>query len=332
MIKIVTDRDIPFLDGVFDPFAEVVRLEGRSIGASDVGDADALVVRTRTRCDASLLAGSRVKLVATATIGTDHIDSRWCAENGIRTVNAAGCNARGVLQWVSAVLVNLLSERGHNPADATLGIVGVGHVGGLVKEYAESWGFRTVCCDPPREEREHCGFVSVEEVFAEADIVTLHVPLDASTHHLVGDRLLNSLERKPFIINSSRGEVVDTEALLRSGAGFAADVWEHEPDLDRRMLERAFIATPHIAGYSLQGKANASAAVVAAVAEEFGLPLAGWYPAEVARTIPARLSWEELCKAVSVRYDIRAESMRLKASPQDFELMRNRYDYREEFF
>lgn len=332
MIKVVTDKDIPFLEGLLEPYARVVRLDGRSIGPSDVRDADVLVVRTRTRCDARLLAGTSVKAVITATIGTDHIDSEYCRSRGIGVFNAAGCNARGVLQWVSAVLALLSRRRGLQPRDTTLGIVGVGHVGSLVREYAELWGFRTICCDPPREEREHCGFVPIEEVFAEADIVTLHTPLNASTYHLIDERLLGIRDRKPFIINSSRGEVVDGGALLASGAEFALDVWEREPDIDCRLAERAFVATPHIAGYSQQGKANASAVVAEVLADRFGLLLKGWYPQGVTPSQPRLVGWQEMCSEMALRYDIEAESGRLKEHPDEFESMRNNYRYREEFF
>lgn len=225
-----------------------------------------------------------------------------------------------------------LGIRNKRPSDVTLGIVGVGHVGSLVEEYARMWGFRTVCCDPPREEREHCGFVAIEDLFRYADIVTLHTPLDNTTYHLVNDELLGMYDRLPLIINSSRGEVIDTAALLASGAEFAADVWEHEPDLDPEMLGRAIIATPHIAGYSLQGKANASAAAVAAVAAKLGLPLRGWYPAGVHTSEPKQLSWSEMCARISSYCDVGAESRRLKAAAADFERMRNEYCYREEFF
>lgn len=330
-MKIVIDRDIPFCEGLFEPYAEVAALDGRSISRRDVAGADVLVVRTRTRCDAALLAGSRVTTVVTATIGTDHIDTRWCAANGIEVFNAAGCNARGVLQWVAAVLARVLTSGGRRPDEVTLGVVGVGHVGSLVDEYARLWGFRTVCCDPPREEREHCGFLAADEVFAEADIVTLHVPLDASTFHMVDRRLLGLLRDK-LLINSSRGEVVDSEALRASQARFALDVWEHEPDLDRELLHRALFATPHIAGYSLQGKANASARVAEVLSERFGLPLGGWYPPEVTPTTPQQISWEQMCASMGRHFDIEAESARLKSHPDSFEALRNDYRYRQEFF
>lgn len=331
MMKVVIDRDIPFLDGVLEPYARVAALEGRQISRRDTEDADALVVRTRTRCDAALLEGSAVRTVVTATIGTDHIDTEWCRNNGIEVFNAAGCNAGGVLQWVAAALVRILALSGRQPSQLTLGVVGVGNVGRLVREYAERWGFRVVCCDPPREEREHCGFIPIEELFQIADIVTLHVPLDVSTHHMVGAQLLSHLQNK-VLINSSRGEVVDSEALLASGAAFALDVWEHEPDIDSRIARHALLATPHIAGYSLQGKANASARAVEVLSQRFGLPLSGWYPAGIARTKRTPISWDELCRSINRHFDIAAESDLFKADISRFESLRNGYTYRNEYF
>lgn len=332
MIKIVIDKDIPFLEGVFEPFAEVTAIEGRRISRADVCDAEVLVVRTRTRCDASLLEGSAVRTLITATIGTDHIDLEWCRRNGIEVFNAAGCNARGVLQWVAAVLVHILKIKAMKPSEVTLGVVGAGNVGSLVEEYAVRWGFNVLCCDPPREEREHRGFLPVEEIFRQADIITLHVPLDSSTHHLIDDRLLNTAKSGAILINSSRGEVVNTEALLHSGVEFALDVWENEPDICPSAAERAIVATPHIAGYSLQGKANASARVAEILAERYGMPLSGWYPAGVRKTVPQPISWQDLCSSIGRYFDLEAESCRFKADTGKFEQLRNNYDYREEYF
>ena len=294
-MKIVIDKAIPFLEGVFEPYAEVLYREGRAISATDVRDAEALIVRTRTRCDASLLEGSSVRLIATATIGFDHIDMNWCRTHGIIVTTAAGCNARGVLQWVAATLALMARQEGFSPAERTLGIVGVGNVGRLVKEYAEAWGFKVLCCDPPREAREHLGFLSLEEVVAQSDILTLHVPLNPKTHHMITPKSIAALRRGATIINASRGEVVATQALLREDLRCAVDVWENEPDIDARLLEKAFVATPHIAGYSLQGKANASAMSVRAVASFLGMPLMSWYPEGVPQSTPKEISWEQMC-------------------------------------
>ena len=240
-MKIVIDNAIPFLEGVLEPYAEIRYLPGREIAARDVRDADALIVRTRTRCDAALLDGSRVRFIATATIGFDHIDLDYCRRRQIGVATAAGCNARGVLQWIAAVLHHLSQRDGWHPAEKTLGVVGAGHVGELVRRYAASWGFRVLTCDPPRAAREGGGdFVPLEEVARHCDLVTFHTPLDATTRRMADEALLRRLKPKAVVINSSRGEVVDGDALLRSGRPYVLDVWEHEPDIDRRLL-----ASPH---------------------------------------------------------------------------------------
>ncbi len=331
-LKIVADEAIPFLDGVFDPWADTIRRPGREIGPRDVDGADALIVRTRTRCGEELLRNSSVRLIATATIGFDHIDLAYCRRRGIRVATAAGCNARGVLQWVAGVLAHLARRQDWRPEERTLGIVGVGHVGALVKRYAESWGFRVLCCDPPREERERQGFLPLDEVARRSDLITFHTPLDDSTRHLCDERLLGLLPPGATVINSSRGEVVSGEALLRSGHPYALDVWEHEPRLDAELLAGAEVATTHIAGYSLQGKATASALSVQAVAECFSLPLSGWYPAAAPPSRPREIGWEELCRTIDTAFDCRRETERLKRSPEAFERIRDNYAYREEYF
>ncbi len=331
-ISVVADSAIPFLRGVLEPWADVRYLPGARIAPDDVRDADALIVRTRTRCDERLLASSRVRLVATATIGFDHIDSAWCSDRGIRVATAAGCNARGVLQWVAATLVRLSRTQGWSPANKTLGIVGVGHVGSLVRAYAEAWGFRVLCCDPPREAKEHCGFLPLHEVARQADLLTFHVPLDATTRHLADAALFALMKPGAAVVNSSRGEVVDGQALLAAGLDCALDVWENEPCLDPGLLRRALVATPHIAGYSEQGKATATALAVRAVARTFDLPLAEWYPPTAARSAPRPLSWTELVDSIDEAFDIAALSRTLKASPERFEPLRDNYVYRREYF
>ena len=330
-MKIVADNAIPFLRGVLEPYAEVVYLPGSRIAPADVRDADALVVRTRTRCDAALLEGSSVRMIATATIGFDHIDLGYCRSHGIRVSTAAGCNARGVLQWVGAALARLARTQGWTPRQRTLGVVGVGHVGSLVQHYAEAWGFRVLCCDPPRESREHCGFLPLGALADEADILTFHTPLDPTTRRAGDAALFARMRAGSIVLNSSRGEVVDGAALLASGHTFALDVWEHEPRIDRALLERAALATPHIAGYSLQGKANATAMSVHALAARFGLPLGGWYPPGVPASAPRPIPWQELCSTIDGAFDIEAESRRLKAAPDDFERLRDEYRYRTEY-
>ena len=329
-MKVIIDSAIPFIFGVLEPFAEVVYAQGDAFTPQMVADADALIIRTRTRCNSELLAGS--KFIATATIGFDHIDTEFCNAHGITVARAAGCNARGVLQWVAAVLVDICRREGCEPADRTLGIVGVGNVGSLVKEYAERWGFKLLCCDPPRKEREGLSdFISLQELIPQVDILTLHTPLDSITRGMITPSVLAPLRYGATVINASRGEVAQTEALLRDEMSCAIDVWEHEPNIDARLLSKAFVTTPHIAGYSLQGKANATAMVIAALARHFDLPLTDWYPEGITKTIPKDIDWPTLVATIDNYCDLTAESAPLK-SGLDFETLRNNYNYRAEYF
>lgn len=333
-MKIVIDCDIPYVRGAFEPFAEVVYLPGDAVRADDVRDADALIVRTRTRCNRELLEGSSVRIVATATIGTDHIDLDWCASAGIKVASAIGCNARGVLQWVSAALVWCSRHFDIVPSSATLGVVGVGHVGSLVADYAESWGFRVLRCDPPRQEREGGDFVTLDEVLSESNIVTLHVPFTRlgahPTANLIDAKAIEQMRCGSILFNSSRGGVVDEQALLCSGHPFALDVWAGEPAIDSSVLASSLLATPHIAGYSRQGKATATRMACEAVAEELGLDLV--FDSPIPPTNVRPISWSELCATIDSYFDIEKQSNALKTSPENFERMRNCYDYRQEFF
>jgi len=331
-MKVVVDSAIPYLRGVLEPYFEVVYRAGEAFAASDVADADALIVRTRTKCNANLLQGSRVRLIATATIGFDHIDMDYCQKQGIRVVTAQGCNAAGVLQWVAAALALLAQKDGWSPAQKTLGIVGVGNVGSLVEKYARRWGFNVLCCDPPRQQREGGDFVGFEELLRRSDIVTLHTPLDKTTFHMMDSAMIAMMSHNGVIINASRGEVADTQALLEAPQTLILDVWEREPAIDAQLLEKALVATPHIAGYSAQGKANASSMVVRAIAEEFNLPIEGWYPAEVEPVERQPIEWEQMCRTIGSYCDLKSQSDYLKSNPREFESIRNNYHYRQEYF
>lgn len=324
-MKIVIDSAIPYIKGVFEPWAEVEYLPGGSIGSADVRTADALVVRTRTRCNSALLGGSRVRFVGTATIGFDHVDVDWCREHGVAVATAAGCNKRAVLQWVSAVLAQTVDD----PRGVTLGVVGVGNVGSLVAEYAQDWGFDVMRCDPPRERAEGLTerFFPLELIARQADIVTFHVPLDCSTRHLVGP----DWESNALIINSSRGGVAAPGAL--NGRRFVLDTWNGEPAIDRAELAESVLATPHIAGYSAEGKAMATAMIVRQLAKKFDLPFAAdWYPENAPKSNPRRISWDEMRSLMPRYFDIVKQSKALKINTERFEQMRDDYAFRTEFF
>lgn len=337
-MKIVIDDKIPFIRGVFEPYADIVYLPGGQISPADVRDADALVIRTRTRCDAALLDGSSVRMIATATIGYDHIDMDYCRRHGIHVVTAAGCNARGVVQWVCAALLAM----GVRPQGTTLGIVGVGNVGSAVRQVAENVGFSVICCDPPRQARGEKGtekFVTLDELLRTADVVTTHVLLDGTTRGMANASFFEKAKPGLVFLNSSRGEVVDEPALktaIKSGvvSRAAIDVWDHEPGIDPELLDMAAVATPHIAGYSLQGKAMGTAMSVRSVASFFRLPIApDWYPGGVPGQHPrSGIIWAEIAAGMPRYYDIQEDDAALRKNPERFEELRGDYRFREEFF
>lgn len=279
-MKVVIDNKIPYIREAMEALAdEVVYLPGKEITASVVRDADALITRTRTQCNRQLLEGSKVRFIGTATIGFDHIDTVYCREAGITWSNCPGCNAGAVEQYLHSVLLLLQQEKHVELKDAYLGIVGVGHVGSHILSLAERLGMRILLNDPPRADRGEEGFVSLETLARECDIITFHTPLERNgeyrTFHLADRAFFHSLRKKPYIINTSRGEVVETEAILEALdkgliGGAVLDVWENEPHINLELLDKVFIGTPHIAGYSADGKANATRMVLEAFCRFFG--------------------------------------------------------------
>lgn len=348
-MKIVCDDKIPFLRGVLEPFAEVVYLPGKQTTAEVVRDADAIITRTRTKCNAELLSGSSVKVIATATIGFDHIDTGWCERNGIIWRNAPGCNSWSVKQYISSVLVSLARRYGLDLTKMTLGVVGVGNVGSKVAEAASLLGMKVLRNDPPRARREGPqGFVSLDELMAQSDIVTLHVPLtkegEDATWHLFDAARIARLRPDQFLFNSSRGPVVDNAALrdalkAKTLRGAVLDVWENEPDIDRELMGLVEYSTPHIAGYSADGKANGTTMSVRTVASVLGLPLTDWTasgvpaPAQpLAFCIDAagKSDAEVLAEAILHTYDVQRDSDALRAAPDQFEKLRGDYPVRRE--
>lgn len=330
-MKIVIDQAIPFIEGRFPENTEVVSKRGDEIGPKDVEDADALIVRTRTRCGKALLKDSKVKLVATATIGTDHIDIDWCDSNGVEVRNAPGCNTPGVAQYVFASLF----KTGFDPAKDTLGIIGYGHVGSIVADWARQMGIRILISDAPRKEAgfQDADYLEMEEVLHRADAVTLHVPFTKTglhpTFHMIGEREFSSMKSGSLLINSSRGGVVDEKAWKAAiGAGKVrgvADVWENEPSVDPELLSLVEIATPHIAGYSEQGKKRATRMALQAVEEVLKIPvdLSGLecFPPQSLSLSPS---------LISRSYNPLIDTSALRNRPDSFEALRNSYHYRQE--
>ena len=345
-MKIVADDKIPFLKGVFEPFAQVVYLPGKKITWADVADADALIVRTRTKCNKALLGNSKLRCVATATIGFDHIAGDELAELGIAWSNAPGCNADSVKNYIASALCAMnMPLRGK-----TIGIVGVGHVGSRVAKAAGALGMKVLLNDPPRAEKEgSAGFVELDELLANSDIVTLHVPLEKGgkypTVNMADEAFFAKMRSGAWFFNSCRGEAVVEDALVSAVecgkvGGVLMDVWPGEPELSGRLLKSVRFGTPHIAGYSADGKANGTAASIRYVARNLGIKeLENWsnailpdpvYP-EVIDLAGVSEVDEALKKAVLHAYDIRRDCAALAAAPGEFEALRGNYWVRREF-
>lgn len=336
-MKVIVDNKIPYIAGEIEKIADkVVYLPGDAFTKEEVKEADALVVRTRTHCNRDLLEGSQVKFIVTATIGFDHIDTEYCHEAGIAWTNCPGCNAGSVEQYIHSVLLLLKREKGLKFEEATLGIVGVGHVGSRVKRMAESLGMKVLLNDPPRADKGEKGFVDLRTIASESDVITFHTPLIKEgiyrTYHLVDKDFLFSLKRNPVIINSSRGEVVDTASLLIAlSAGkvkdAVIDTWEYEPRISRELMEVAFLATPHIAGYSADGKANATRMSLEALARFFGVE------ADFC-VMPPEYSGiqfsDDAEEAYLQAYNPTRDSEWLKKCPEKFEWFRGSYPLRRE--
>lgn len=331
-MKIIVDNKIPFIRQRLEPVAEVVYADPSDITSDLVRDADALIVRTRTRCNENLLDGSAVRLVATATIGMDHIDSVWCESQGIEVCNAAGCNAPGVAQYVWSSLL----RNGFDPARHVLGVVGKGHIGSIVADWGRKTGAHVLVCDPPRQ-RAAFGdedYLPLETLLREADAVTLHTPLTLggidNTYHLIGEEQLDMLKDGAWLVNASRGAVADNsslaEAAQRGRVRAIVDVWEDEPVINPTLLGHALVATPHIAGYSREGKERATRMVLEAVERKFGINvdksgLEGNYKA------PDHIASLD---CVTESYNPAIDTSALRSDPASFERLRSEYDYRRE--
>lgn len=349
MIRVIADENIPFLKGVLEPLAEVVYLPGKQITKDVVRNADALLIRTRTVCNEQLLKGTHVKFIGTATIGFDHIDTDYCKKRGIKWVNAPGCNSSSVQQYVSAALLRIAAENDFYLRDKSIGIIGVGHVGSKVEKFARTMGMRILLNDPPRSRREKdTEFYDLATVLEEADLLTLHVPLimdgQDRTYHMFNKEIFGKIRKGAWLINTSRGEVVETEVLKEvladeRIAGTVIDVWENEPELDIPLMHMSFLATPHIAGYSTDGKANGTSFIVRELSACFGFPLDDWTP-EAIPPAPAPV-YDILCngksnediirKAVFHSYNIIEDDVRLRFDPSRFEKLRGDYPVRREF-
>ena len=325
MVKqVVIDKGIPFLEGVFPPEIEVLHLSPEDITPEAVRYADALFVRTRTRINKELLHGSNIRFVATATIGFDHIDQDYCREAGIHWVSCPGCNAQAVCDYVEEAIASS-PHRLIASSPLTVGIVGYGHVGKLVAQMAERKGYKVLLSDPP------LGLgLPLEQLAPLCDIITFHTPLtrggEYPTYHLCDANILRLCKPGTLIINAARGGIIDEQALLSClnplpfregmGVGTAIDCWENEPNLNQDLLKHVDLASFHIAGYSIQGKMNASEMCLRAFCEFFSLPILSINKKVVPLQGDSEPGW------------LKRISAQLKASPEHFEQLRKQYKLR----
>ena len=342
-MKLVVDKTIPFVENLFEPYAEVVYLEGKEISSEDVRDADALLIRTRTKCNADLLEGSSVRMISTASIGGDHIDHAYCDEHGIHYATAAGCNAVGVMNYVFSALYGIAARKSIDLEGKTLGIVGVGNTGSRVAAMARHIGLRVLLCDPPRAAVEGPdSFTPLPTLLDESDIVSLHVPLSETTRRMADDAFFAALRPGAIFINTARGEIVDEDALIRALPRLGAviiDTWNNEPYVNTDLVDLVDIATPHIAGYSYQGKQNGTALAVRAIARFFGIePLYEFFPETPLAELEAiKLNLKgkpqgEIASTLQYNYPIFTDDFMFRMNPLGFENLRRNYSYRREFY
>lgn len=262
-MKIVIDKYIPFLRESLAEY-NVVALAPEEITNAAVQDADALIVRTRTLVNKQLLEHSHVRFVATATIGIDHLDTAYLDEVGIKWYSSPGCNAQAVCDYIEEAIQEWLPNT--STKSPTIGIIGVGHVGSLVKDMARKRGMNILLNDPPKALK-----TPLSTIARQADIITFHTPLEEDTFHLGNEDFFSLCRPNTLIINAARGGIVDEMALLNSKLPFVIDTWENEPEPNKDVLNKAFRASFHIAGYSLQGKINATQQCLDALTEYFGI-------------------------------------------------------------
>jgi len=353
-MKVIVDNKIPYIKGALEPYAEVLYLPGNLTTREVVKDADALITRTRTICSEEILEGSNVKFIATATIGFDHIDTDYCRNAGIEWVNAPGCNAESVNQYISSALLSYSIRKSFTLRDKTIGIVGVGQVGSRIAKTCEILGMNVLLNDPPRERNEGSSqFTSLETIQKQADIITFHVPLNMEgidqTYHMASKQFLRDLKKSPLIMNTCRGEVFDSTAVydaIVSGviSGLNIDCWENEPELDLDLLKLTDYGTSHIAGYSRDGKANGTKVSVQAISKFFKLGVDAWKPPGIeppenpvieldgSRQNGTRQSEDMvLADAILSTYKIANDDEALRKNPHLFEQLRGDYPVRREF-
>jgi erythronate-4-phosphate dehydrogenase len=346
-VKIVVDQNIRAAGSTFGRHAELQLIDGRNICADQLGDAEALIIRTTSRVDRQLLKGSRVGFVGTTSIGTDHLDIEWLEQRGIRWANAPGCNADSAAQYTLAMMWLACARLGRRLAEQSVGIIGRGNVGSRLQRLLTGLGVETVANDPPLTELGAAGLVSLDKALAQ-DIVSLHVPLERAgvfpTYRFIASEQLARMSSHALLVNAARGDVVDADALLLElGDGrlhAALDVWPHEPRISRRLLESTEVATPHVAGYSDDGKHNAVQMVYQAFCEWAGLqPVEPGGPSSGRLELNIAAGEDAVSKALDAACFVRRHDQEMRALARlaparraiEFDRLRRDYPPRRDF-
>ena len=342
-MKFVIDQSIPFIKGVFEPYAEVLYREGPLISNEDLLDADALIIRTRTKCNEALLHDSPVKIIATATAATDNIDAEYCASRGIFFKNASGCNAGGVSNYVFSALFGAAARKKIQLKDCKLGIIGLGSIGERVESMGRALGFKIMRNDPRKAQEEwYTQFYSLEQVLEEADIVTIHTPLNESTKGMANAGFFSRMKPGAIFINTAQGDIVVEEDLIAAShklGPIIIDAWSHEPTINTMLMSVATIATPHIAGYSLQSKQIGSSMAVRAVARFFSIKdLYDFYPQtdimeyQAVKIDVTDRTQGQIAAILQYNYPIFTDDFLFRTNPTKFEQLRTNYRFRREFY
>lgn len=340
-MRVVVDSQIPFIKGVFDPYVDVVYRD--EISHSDLTDADAIVIRNVTRCGSDLLDGTPVRMIATATVGMDHIDQQYCKDRGIFVQNSCGSNAGGVSNYVLSAMFGIAARKSIPLVGGRAGIIGVGNVGRRLVKMFSYLGIRPLMYDPVRAEAEGKGmFMDLEDLLSQADVVVMCVPLNSATRGMADARFFASMKPGAIFINVSRGEVMVDEDLKRARGKLGAiviDTWNNEPDIDHELVEMVDIATPHIAGYSYQSMQNSTMMAVRAIARFFGIKdLYDFFPpVENADLESIKIdlkgkSQGEIAATLQYNYPIFTDDFMLRIDPDSFSALRAGYSYRREFY
>lgn len=368
--SIIIDSDIPFVQGVLEQNFNVVYLKGSEIKRDNLNGINALMIRTRTKCDSSLLEGSDVEAIFTATIGNDHIDLKYCESKDIKVYNAAGCNASGVVQYVLTSLFVTGRNKKRDVFKENLGIVGAGNVGERLAATASSLGIKVMRCDPPvKKLLEECpdyfshkkmvergvdpslypdrktlaplDYYSLEQIADNCSAISFHVPLTEETKGMFSANLIERIHKGTVLINSSRGEVINEFDVVKMRDKFGAiisDVWSGEPHINTDYLFATDIATPHIAGYSLEGKINATVYSVRNIAKYFKVDSLLNYSIEVPEIVYKSVTlddslekYEKVSILMESLFPVMTEDKKLRDNPGGFEKIREDYKYRREF-